>query len=210
VLTETVALAHPVIPFVTEEIYAHIPGAEGLLAARVSTAAAGTVDPAAEAAITELIAAVQAVRGWRDAAEVKPSVVVPARLEASGYEHTTAQLAQLARLEFSAGGDSNGNTNGNGDGKVNGNGTSGERGEAGAVVPIPGGTVAVLASEQVDTEAATRKLAAKRKQIESDIARAEGKLANQGFVAKAPPAVVEAEREKLAKLRAELEALDDA
>ncbi len=34
VLTETVALAHPLIPFETEEIYAHIPGAEGLLAAR--------------------------------------------------------------------------------------------------------------------------------------------------------------------------------
>ena len=35
VLTETVALAHPLIPFVTEEIYRYIPGAEGLLAARV-------------------------------------------------------------------------------------------------------------------------------------------------------------------------------
>ena len=35
VLTETVALAHPLIPFETEEIYSHIPGAEGLLAARV-------------------------------------------------------------------------------------------------------------------------------------------------------------------------------
>ena len=33
VLTETLALAHPMIPFVTEEIYRHIPGAEGLLAA---------------------------------------------------------------------------------------------------------------------------------------------------------------------------------
>ena len=35
VLTETLALAHPLIPFETEEIYSHIPGAEGLLAARV-------------------------------------------------------------------------------------------------------------------------------------------------------------------------------
>src|SRR5450755_3049059 len=34
VLTETVALAHPIIPFVTEEIYSHIPGVQGLLAAR--------------------------------------------------------------------------------------------------------------------------------------------------------------------------------
>ena len=35
VLTETVALAHPLIPFETEEIYSYIPGTEGLLAARV-------------------------------------------------------------------------------------------------------------------------------------------------------------------------------
>ena len=41
----------------------------------------------------------------------------------------------------------------------------------------------------------------------AEIERSEGKLANPGFVEKAPPAVVEAEREKLARLRAELEAL---
>ena len=38
VLTETVTLAHPLIPFVTEEIYGYIPGSEGLLAARVAAA----------------------------------------------------------------------------------------------------------------------------------------------------------------------------
>ena len=72
VLTETVAMAHPVIPFVTEEIYSYIPGAEGLLAARVGAGgAAALVDVEAEAALERAIAAVQAVRGWRDAAEVK-------------------------------------------------------------------------------------------------------------------------------------------
>jgi valyl-tRNA synthetase len=44
-------------------------------------------------------------------------------------------------------------------------------------------------------------------QIEVEIRRAEGKLANEGFVAKAPPEVVAAEREKLDRLKAELEAL---
>ena len=41
-----------------------------------------------------------------------------------------------------------------------------------------------------------------------EIARAEGKLANDGFVAKAPPDVVEAEREKLRRLREALEELE--
>ena len=52
-----------------------------------------------------------------------------------------------------------------------------------------------------------RRAAAERTRLEGEIKRAEGKLANQGFVAKAPPQVVDAEREKLARLQAELEAL---
>ncbi len=73
VLTETVTLAHPLIPFVTEEIYSHIPGAQGLLAARVAPVQAGLRDHQAEEAVERVIAAVQAVRTWRDAADVKPS-----------------------------------------------------------------------------------------------------------------------------------------
>ena len=46
VLTETVALAHPLIPFETEEIYSLIPGTEGLLAARVSNGAVAEMDAA--------------------------------------------------------------------------------------------------------------------------------------------------------------------
>ena len=49
--------------------------------------------------------------------------------------------------------------------------------------------------------------AAARRTLEVEIARAEGKLANEGFVAKAPEAVVVAEREKLERLKRELEEL---
>ena len=65
----------------------------------------------------------------------------------------------------------------------------------------------MLESEAVDVEAAARRAAAQRATLEKEIARAEGKLANQGFVAKAPAAVVEAEREKLDRLKRELEGL---
>ena len=71
VLTETLALAHPIIPFVTEEIYSFVPGAEGLLAARIATAAHTAVDEPAETELSRLIEAVQAVRAWRDSAGVK-------------------------------------------------------------------------------------------------------------------------------------------
>ncbi|MGH3049702.1 MAG: class I tRNA ligase family protein, partial [Gaiellaceae bacterium] len=184
-LRETVTLAHPLLPFVTEEIYAHIPGSYGLLAARLAAAEAGGPDAYAEAAIADLIAAVEAVRGWRDAADVKWSTVLEAKLAAGDlYAQTEAQLLRLGRLQASA------------------NGAA-----AGASIPVPGGSIEIFASDGVDLDAAARKREDKRNQLEAEIKRAEGKLANKGFVDKAPPAVVQAERAKLAALRAELEAL---
>jgi valyl-tRNA synthetase len=56
-------------------------------------------------------------------------------------------------------------------------------------------------------EAAERRLAAMRDKLIGEIERAEGKLANRGFVENAPAEVVQAERDKLDRLRGELEAL---
>ncbi len=104
ILTETVTLAHPLIPFVTEEIYGYIPGAEGLLAARVAAASAGSFDPSAEAEVEAAIQAIQAIRAWRDAADVKWSAILPARLHAEGYGNTAAHVGRLGRLELSVSG----------------------------------------------------------------------------------------------------------
>jgi valyl-tRNA synthetase len=76
-----------------------------------------------------------------------------------------------------------------------------------ASVPIAGGAVEIFASEELDLEAAGRKLAARREQLEAEIQRAERKLSNDGFVSKAPKDVIEAERDKLTRLREELAAL---
>src|SRR4051794_13316636 len=185
VLRETVALAHPIIPFVTEEIWSYVPDAEGLLAASPWPAAhAEAVDEAAEDAVERQFAAVTALRGWRQEVGVPPGPRLPARLEADGYDELAAGIALLARLEWSPNGD-----------------------EAVATVPIPGGTVAVLASDAVDLEADQKRRAKQRETLQAEIRRAEGKLGNQGFVAKAPEAVVQAERDKLEALRRELDEL---
>ena len=80
-------------------------------------------------------------------------------------------------------------------------------GEVATTVPIPGGVVGVLPTEGLDLGAADRKRDAERERLDKEIARAEGKLANEKFVAKAPPELVEAERAKLERLRAERAAL---
>ena len=65
----------------------------------------------------------------------------------------------------------------------------------------------VLATEGLDLGAAGRRREEQLAALRGEIERAEGKLGNAGFVEKAPPAVVEGERVKLARYRAELEAL---
>jgi len=185
VLGETLALAHPVIPFVTEELWSHVPGAEGLLMARRWPLPDETRhDPRAEEEVGRAIAAVQELRGWRDRVGAAPGSVLPARLEASGYERTSPHVARLARVEWSADG-----------------------GDPAATVAVPGGSVAVLPSDAVDLEAAGRRVEERRRWLAAEIERAERKLGNQGFVGKAPPPVVQAERDKLDRFRAELAAL---
>ena len=185
VLTETLQLAHPVIPFVTEEIWSFVPGADGLLAERQTSTTGAARDEQAERALADAIAAVQALRGWRDGVGAAAGARIPARLEATGYEQTAPHVARLARIEL---GDANGAADA-------------------ATIAIPGGAVVVHASDAVDLGAAERKLREQRAKLEAEIARCESKLANDGFVAKAPAAVVAAEREKLAQLREELGSL---
>ena len=132
-----------------------------------------------------ILDAVQGLRAWRDLNGVKVGATLPARLAGDGYEDTKDQLGRLARLSF----------------------TSSDGVTPVASVSIPGGVVELLPSPDLDLGAAERKRAARRDVLGTEIERSERKLANDGFVAKAPAHVVQAERDKLAQLRAELETL---
>jgi valyl-tRNA synthetase len=179
VLRDTLGLAHPVIPFVTEEIWSHIPSrppAEGLLAqARRGEVRGDLFDAEAEATVGGLIDTVRAVRAWRDTAGIAPGERLVAR--ADGFDEVRDPLARLARLEW---------------------------GDPGAEAVSVGGVE--LAVPAVDVEALERKRAEERARLQAEIDRAAAKLENQGFVAKAPPEVVQAERDKLADLQSRLEA----
>ncbi|MGH2909547.1 MAG: class I tRNA ligase family protein, partial [Solirubrobacteraceae bacterium] len=189
VLTATITIAHPIIPFVTEEIWSFVPGADGLLAARsVGEAPVGEVDGPVEASLSNLIDAVQSLRSWRTSAGVTPGATLTARLRAPGYEETAPDLARLARLSLDGAG-------------------PGAAAESVASIAVPGGAVEILPGGDLDLEATERRRAERRETLKAEIERAERKLANKGFVDKAPADVVQSERDKLARLQNELEAL---
>jgi len=170
VLAETLALAHPIIPFVTEEIWSQF--GDGLLAQGAFPQAGGERDPEAEAALEAAIGQVRQFRAWRDEMNVRPGAVLPARYE--GLE----LVARLARIE---------------------------PGEGEVVARV--GDIEVLASEHVDLEAGARRVAERRAKLENEIKRVQGKLANEKFVANAPPEIVAREREKLEAFESELASL---
>jgi valyl-tRNA synthetase len=189
VLERVLTLLHPIMPFVTEEIWSFLPGERGLLAAsRWPEPRGEAIDTEAERIVGDLIEAVTSVRRWRDEVGVPASSRVRSRIAAEGYSEMSAALAQLARLELV-------DTDVNGDVETS--------------VPIPGGALQVFATESIDPEEAERRRRAKREEIAGEIKRAEGKLANSQFIEKAPPQVVQAERDKLQRFRRELEELGE-
>jgi len=185
VLRTTLAVAHPFIPFVTEELWDSTPGTEGLLAGAAWPQVDATrIDPEAEERIEAVIGAVTELRSWRSSAKVAPSKVLGAKIDSARLEGDRGMVLRLARLD-----------------------EDGFEGEVTAAIPVPGGTIEITAGDAVDLEAQEREMAERRRRIEGEIARAEGKLANEGFTSKAPPELVDAEREKLERLRDELAAL---
>jgi valyl-tRNA synthetase len=191
VLDETLALLHPFMPFVTEEIHGFVPHADGLLAARRFPAADDSfLDPDAEREIAVVKEAVQLLRRYREdvgrpaAERIAARIVAESGEQRALYERSLPTIDRLARFELEV---------------AEPDGPLGE-----ATLAIPGATVDV----QVDAGAASARRDEQKRKLTREIERAEGKLANDGFVSKAPPELVEQEREKLERFRRELAELE--
>jgi valyl-tRNA synthetase len=181
VLERVLALAHPLLPFVTEEIWSFLPGAEDrpmLVVSRYPEPESSLIDLEAEAEVRGGIDLTQQVRRWRDLVGVAAATVLPARV--AGDREPLEFVGRLARLSL--------------------DGAGGE-----ALVTI--GPFEILGAADIDRAEVERRMGERVARLRDEIARAEGKLANEGFVAKAPADVVEAERRKLERFRSELEEL---
>ncbi|HET8975954.1 MAG TPA: class I tRNA ligase family protein, partial [Solirubrobacterales bacterium] len=179
VLEQVLALAHPLMPFVTEEIYSYLPSpaAEALVIHDFPAADESLIDAEAERELAAAIDLTRALRRWRDLAGVPPGQPIAARANGEGPHEL---VARLARIELSDDG-----------------------GDAIASV----GGIDLLETEGIDADAVRARIEERRAKLRSEVERGERKLGNEGFVAKAPADVVDAEREKLAAYKAELEEL---
>jgi valyl-tRNA synthetase len=167
------------MPFVTEEIYSYLPGADprALVIHQFPEADDGQIDEGAEREIGQAITLTRALRRWRDLAGVPVKQVLAARADDSRPHEL---VARLARVEFSE--------------------------DGGEPIASVGG-VELLETEGIDPDAVRARIEERREKLRGEVKRGEGKLSNEGFIAKAPADVVDAEREKLAAYKAELEDL---
>ncbi len=203
VLIALLKMLHPFMPFLTDSVYRHIPGTEGTIMLSDWPVADPAYDFAeAEREMGGVMDVIRAVRNLR--AEMNVAVGKRAHLivrPKDGWQHAMEgaeeylkRLAWVSEMTMIADGED-----------------------------APGKTVAAVSEaaelfiplgDLVDLDKEIARLTKERDSVDRDIQRAEAKLNNQGFIAKAPAQLVEQEkaklevsRDKLAKLNARIDDL---
>jgi valyl-tRNA synthetase len=189
VLDRLLRLIHPVMPFVTDELWTHLTGGDSVMVAAWPAADAEAdegprPDPAAEAEIEALMRLVTQVRRFRSDQGLRPSQPVPAvlaGLDATPLAGHEASIRSLLRLAAPGG-----------------------QFAPTASVQAEGITVQLDTAAAIDVAAERRRLEKDLAAARADLAQTERKLANPSFVERAPEAVVARSRDRLAAAQAEI------
>lgn len=204
VLNGILKLLHPFMPFITEEIFSslpHLPGdAESIMISRYPTGRSDLEFPVEAGEMERVLELIRAIRNRRAEMNIAPSRKAAVFIEtryADAFNSATApffaRLASASGIEvaesFPAG-----------------------RVSADTCVQVvtPAATAYLPLSDLVDYEKERARLTAEIAKVSAEVERLDKKLSNQGFVAKAPAAVVDAERAKLAAAREKLTATEAA
>jgi len=218
VLMQALKLLHPVAPFITEDLYLAIQDKamadkpaeekdETIMLSAWPIYNEAFADPASEKGIEAVKEAIRAVRNIRAEKQVPPSqkvkiVIQPASDEAKAlFNRSKAFLASLAGAASV-------------DIDDDPYGAQTERTPNRDVVFAAISNATIYVPLEVDTEKEKARLTKEKQKLAQELARVDGKLNNQGFMAKAPENLIAEEREKqakfaamLAKVEAELAAL---
>ena len=203
VLTGTLKLLHPFMPFITEEIYQTLPhsgDAESIMIASYPRANEALEFAAESQELGRVIASIKAIRLRRNEMNVVPSrkakVYIATKYPASFGPATHPFFARLASASEVEVADSFAEDVVSADNAVQ--------------IITDSATIYLPLSDLVDTEKERARLEGERKKLIDEIDRVNKKLANESFVAKAPAAVVDAEKAKLEKYTENLKGVEAA
>jgi valyl-tRNA synthetase len=191
VLDRLLRLLHPIIPFVTDELWSGLTGRATMVSEAWPSVDTALIDDAAEAEIATLQRVVTEVRRFRADQGLKPAQRVGATLaglEAAGIAPHEPLIRSLVRLE-----------------------PAGADFAATATLTVTGGVTAALDTRgAIDVAAERARLAKDRTVAEKEVAGCRAKLGNAAFTAKAPADVVAKIEQRLAAAEAELVRIDSA
>ena len=198
VLSSSMKLLHPYMPFITEEIWQCLPHeGESIMVAAWPKSDEQLFDEEAEAAMNAIMEAIKAIRNMRAEVNVAPGKKVPAILlvadelqqvvaDNQSYIKLMASVDELSIL--TAGGDKPEN----------------------AMAAVTKGIEVYLPLKGlIDIEKETQRLNKELDGMTKEIGRIEGKLNNEGFLAKAPAEVVEKEKTKAQEIAGKMQAIQE-
>ena len=186
VLDQLFRLMHPVMPFITEQMWTTLTGGESLVVAQWPVANAAHVDKKAENLVGQLQEIITEVRRFRNDQGIKTSLKIPGRIVAKGeVANYASAVAFVVRMEL-------------------GDITPSAKCEAAGV------TIEFDLTGSIDVVAERARLEKDLVTATKDKQTAEVKLNNQGFMAKAPEEVVVEIRERLEKTTADIARITSA
>ena len=184
VLTDILKLLHPYMPFITEEIYQALPhSCESIVISEFPKYDESLVFNAEALDVERIIGCIIAIRARRSEMNVPPSKkakLFVVTKYADTFLKTSKILEKLASASEVAL-------------------TDAYESDDAVAIATDAGTVYIPLAEVIDFEKERARLNAEAKKNDAEIERIEKKLANEGFVSKAPAAVIEGERAKLQK-----------
>jgi len=185
VLKQILTMLHPFMPFITEEIWNHVPGATGdVITMEWPEFNEAKSDAEAEAQMERIMNAIRGLRNVRAEMDVAPSrkaklIVVAEEKIAELIKDNEAYMQALASCS-----------------EVTIEAEKANVPEDAVSVVIDGGELFLPLEELIDFEKEVDRLNKEKVKLEKEVDRVNKKLNNQGFLAKAPDSLVQEERDK--------------